>query len=82
VGAVLLCGATGEVRATRWENYDGHSLRIEQSVWRRHITDPKTAKSIATLPCVEPLRQLLDNCHVAEARPATDYILKARRGLL
>ena len=70
----------GEVRATQWEKYDGQSLRVEQSAWRRHITTPKTEESVATQPCVAPLRELLDMFHESEGRPAEGYILKGAKG--
>ena len=31
----------GEARGARWEYYDGKTLNVKQSVWRKHTTDPK-----------------------------------------
>jgi|SRR5215472_547390 len=70
----------GEVRATRWEHYDAYTLRIEQSAWRRHVTEPKAPESIATLPCVEPSRELLDKFRESEGCPTEGYILKGTKG--
>ncbi|HXH66266.1 MAG TPA: site-specific integrase [Candidatus Limnocylindrales bacterium] len=39
----------GEARGARWEDYNGKTLTVEQSVWRKYTTDPKTAS--AAKPC-------------------------------
>jgi len=69
----------GEVRAVRWEDYTGETLAIKQSAWRKHVTNPKTAESIAALPVVAPLKQLLDAFRAAEGNPTSGYILRGAR---
>jgi integrase len=48
----------GEARGARWENYDGKTLSVKQSVWRKHTTGPKTASAKKPVPVIEPLREL------------------------
>lgn len=70
----------GEARATRWENYDGASLKVEQSVFRTHVTAPKTRESVAVIPVVAPLRELLARLHNEEGNPAEGWILPGENG--
>jgi hypothetical protein len=37
--------ATKPIRGFNWENYDGSEIRVEKSVWRSHIDEPKRPKS-------------------------------------
>jgi integrase len=37
----------GEARGARWQDYDGKTLSVKQSVWRKHTTEPKTAGACA-----------------------------------
>ena len=34
----------GEARGARWEDYDGKTVSVKRSVWRKHTTNPKTAQ--------------------------------------
>lgn len=65
----------GEARAARWENYDVKTLKIRQSMWRGHVTDPKTVESVATQIVPETLREIL-----AESRRESGYILTSPAG--
>src|SRR5260370_29870059 len=47
----------GEARGARGEDYDGKTLSIKRSVWRKHTTDPKTAKAAKAVLMIEPLRK-------------------------
>src|SRR5258708_18110255 len=49
----------GEARGARWEDYNGKTLTVKQSVWRKHTTDPKTASAAMPVLVIEPLRELL-----------------------
>jgi integrase len=50
----------GELRGLLWENYDGEQIRITQSVWRKHIQEPKTKKSAASVPIIPRLAERLE----------------------
>ncbi len=76
VALMFFCGLRpGESRAARWEDYDGKTLQIRGSLWRRHLTDPKTPESIATQVVPETLREIL-----AESRRESGYILTSPLG--
>jgi integrase len=49
----------GEARGARWEDYDGKTLSVKRSVWRKHTTLPKTASAAKPVLVIEPLRELL-----------------------
>src|SRR6266480_5088051 len=66
----------GEARGARWEDYDGKTLSVKQSVWRKHTTDPKTASAKKPVPVIEPLRELLAELREAEGNPAKGPILR------
>src|SRR6516225_7121182 len=49
-----------ELRGLLWEDYDGRDLKVSRSVWRSHVSPPKTRKSRAPVPVIEPLRLMID----------------------
>ena len=70
----------GEARGARWEYYDGKILNVKKSVWRKHITDPKTASAAKPVLVIEPLRELLRELREAEGNPADGPILRGVKG--
>lgn len=77
IALVFFCGLRpGEARGANWEDYDGKRLTIRRSVWRTHVTAPKTAASAKPVPIVEPLRSILAELHQAEGSPASGSILR------
>lgn len=56
----------GEAAALTWENYNGATLNITQAVWEGKVGTPKTLGSVASVPVIEPLRQIL-----GEYKPVT-----------
>src|SRR5712664_2103660 len=70
----------GEARGARWEDYDGKSLSVKQSVWRKHTTEPKTASAAKPVLVIEPLRELLAELREAESNPASGPILRGMKG--
>jgi len=70
----------GEARGARWEDYDGKTLSVKRSVWRKHTTDPKTASSAKPVLVIEPLRELLAELREAEGNPANGPILRGVKG--
>ena len=70
----------GEARGARWDNYDGKTLSVKQSVWRKHTTDPKTASAKKPVMMIEPLRELLAQLHQIEGNPGTGPILRGVKG--
>lgn len=70
----------GEARGARWEDYDGKTLGVKHSVWRKHITDPKTASAAKPVLVIEPLRELLAELREAESNPSSGPILRGMKG--
>jgi integrase len=70
----------GEARGATWENYDGKTLSVKQSVWRKHTTDPKTASAAKPVPVIEPLRELLAELRAADGNPRCGPILRGMKG--
>ena len=76
VALIYFCGLRpGEARAARWEDYDGKTLRIRASMWRKHTTLPKTTDSVAPVPVAETLADIL-----RESRRESGYILASPLG--
>jgi len=69
-----------EARGTLWENYDGNTLKISQSVWRTHAGPVKTEAREAPIPIVEPLRGILIELRRIDGSPASGPILRGKRG--
>lgn len=70
----------GEARGARWEDYNGKTLTVEQSVWRKHTTDPKTASAAKPVVVIEPLRELLTHLRQIERNPVKGPILRGVKG--
>jgi integrase len=66
----------GEARGARWEDYDGKTLSVKRSVWRKHTTAPKTARAAKPVLVIEPLRALLAELREAERNPEKGPILR------
>jgi integrase len=54
----------GELRGMRWENLESGdplaSYHVSQSIWKRYVTEPKTAKSKAPVPVIGLLAKRLE----------------------
>ena len=50
----------GEIRGLLWENYRDGEIQITRSIWRGHITEPKTRKSRGAIPVIAPLARRLE----------------------
>jgi integrase len=69
-----------EARGTLWENYDGKTLKITQSIWRTHAGPTKTEAREAPIPIAEPLRVILTELREADSNPTSGPILRGKRG--
>lgn len=70
----------GEARGARWEDYDGKTLSVKRSVWRKHTTDPKTASAAKPVLVIEPLGELLARLRETEGNPANGPIMRGVKG--
>jgi len=50
----------GEIRGLMWENYQDGEIQITRSIWKGHITEPKTRKSRGAIPVIGPLAKRLE----------------------
>jgi integrase len=76
VALIYFCALRpGEARAARWEDYDGKTLRVRASMWRKHTTLPKTPESVAPVPVAETLSEIL-----RDSRRESGYILVSPLG--
>jgi integrase len=69
-----------EARGALWENYDGRSLKITQSIWRTHVGPTKTEAREAPIPIVEPLRRILEELRATDGNPLSGPILRGKKG--
>ena len=81
VAAAAFTGARrGEIRGFLWENYLGKEITVTQSVWRGHVTEPKTRKSKSPVPVIEPLRARLEGHRAACGNPSTGLMFRSVNG--
>src|SRR5205085_10178348 len=56
-----------ELRGLRWPDFTGDELRVCRTVWRRHVSEPKTKASAAPVPVLPFLCRSLGehrrHCH-------------------
>jgi integrase len=67
-----------ELRGLRWSDYDGEALHVTRSVWRTHVNEPKTRESVAPVPVLPILKEVLDRHRNNSADEA--YIFSGPRG--
>lgn len=70
----------GEVKGLRWEDFDGHTLRVEQSVWNGIISEPKTRRSRAPIPVVRELAEALEAHRQRMGKLAAGFIFQGGTG--
>lgn len=70
----------GEARGARWEDFNGRTLTVRQSVWHTHTTTPKTPGSAKPVPVIEPLASILAKLRQKDGNPASGPILRGVKG--
>lgn len=70
----------GEARGGRWEDYNGKTLTVKQSVWRKYTTSPKTTSAAKPVLVIEPLREHLAKLRHLEGNPTKGPILRGVKG--
>lgn len=81
VAAAAFTGARkGEIRGFTWENYDGSEIRVEKSVWRSHVDEPKRPKSKGAIPVITQLKLRLDQHWERCGRPRSGFIFSSELG--
>ena len=63
----------GEIRGFLWENYDGYTIEVKQSVWRNQVGEPKREKSKGTIPVIAQLKLFLDQHRIRSGNPVRGF---------
>jgi integrase len=86
VGTAAFTGLRrSEIRGLRWEDYqptaDGQlgEIRVERSVWRRHVQPTKTQRSRASVPVIPALEKILDGFRAERGNPQSGFIFEGTR---
>ena len=69
----------GEIRGLQWHDYDGESLKVQRSVWRTHISNPKTESSEDRVPVIPSLQNILNHYRKAIPNAPTDWVFAGER---
>ena len=64
----------GEIRGFLWEDYDGETIEVKQSVWRTLVGEPKREKSKGAIPVIAQLKLFLENHRVRSGNPERGFI--------
>jgi integrase len=71
----------GEIRGLEWDAYEPSSdtdslglIYVRRSIWRKHVTDPKTVKSRAAVPVIPQLAEQLERWRQTCGNPTTGPI--------
>jgi integrase len=81
VAVAAFCGLRkGEIRGLLWEYYDSGQIRVMQSIWNSHVTEPKTRKSRAAVPVIPLLRERLDRFRSNVGNPVAGQMFAAGNG--
>jgi integrase len=70
----------GEVRGLSWENYRDDAIRITQSVWHSHLSEPKTRRSKGAIPVIGPLAKRLEFHRARMGNPTSGPIFPNAAG--
>jgi integrase len=82
--AALTGARMGELLALQWKHIDvsQRKLRIEQSLWRRHILPPKTAGSVRTIHFGEGLAAVfVEHARMARRTAPEDFVFLSPTGV-
>ena len=71
----------GEIRGLCWEDYSPSEglIQVTRSVWKRHITAPKTDASSNVVPVIPALRQMLDAHRASVGNPTSGWMFASDR---
>ena len=70
----------GEIRGIRWEDYKDGEIRVAQSIWEGHVTEPKTRQSRGAVPVIRPLARMLDAYRLRCGNPQSGPMFTATNG--
>lgn len=67
----------GELRGMRWETYHDGAIYVDSSIWKSHVTEPKTNASKAPIPIISQLAAMLSNHRLRSGNPISGPIFPA-----
>jgi integrase len=68
----------GELRGLRLTDYDGDTLTVRQSIWKKHVGPPKGKRGTGSVPVIPYLKAILDE-HIA-TYPLKEYLFENQSG--
>jgi integrase len=68
----------GELRGLRLTDYDGDTLTVRQSIWKKHEGPPKGKRGSGSIPVIPYLKAILDE-HIA-THPLKKYLFENQSG--
>lgn len=69
-----------EIRGLEWPDYSGDEIRVLRSVWESITDEPKTRKSKAPVPVIQPMQKMLDAFRVSRGNPASGPMFATMKG--
>lgn len=70
----------GEIRGLLWENYSDGEIQVTRSIWRGHVTEPKTRRSRGAIPVISPLAKRLESHRTRNGKPKTGVMFPNNNG--
>lgn len=70
----------GEIRGLLWENYRDNEIQVTRSIWRGHVTEPKTRKSRGAIPVILPLAMRLESHWARSGKPQSGVMFRNQNG--
>lgn len=70
----------GEIAALRWEDLTAGSLIVSRSIWRGHLSEPKTAASKAAVPVIPQLSAILEHYRQLMGEPRSGFVFSHEAG--
>jgi integrase len=70
----------GEIRGLLWENYRDAEIQVTRSIWRGHVTEPKTRRSQGAIPVISPLAMRLESYRARSGEPKSGVMFPNQNG--
>lgn len=70
----------GEIRGLMWENYHDNEIQVTRSIWRGHVTEPKTRRSRGAIPVILPLAMRLESHRARSGKPKSGVMFPNQNG--
>jgi integrase len=70
----------GEIRGLLWESYRDNEIQVTRSIWRGHVTEPKTRRSRGAIPVILPLAMRLEAHRARSGKPNSGVMFPNQKG--